>query len=175
MPFIRMRVLSTWIFARMVRAFYSLTMTSIQMLRPLLRLKSTINAKNNIMAFEAMKQMKLYDATEMYTTMWIFITNFYRMGIGITAPVESKWEYLLCSSYKLYKLRLVSPFSTRMPLWTPSLLGETSNSKASQKRSVHIGNTGSVKHAWTSSKNGQNFAVVIIKKLYLTKTSGFDW
>ena len=46
--------------------------------------------KKSIMAFEAMKQMKLYNATEMYTTMWIFITNFYRMGIGITASVESK-------------------------------------------------------------------------------------
>ena len=112
---------------------------------------------------------------EMYTTTLISIISFYLMGIGITARVENKWEYLLCSSYELYKLRLASPFSTRMPLWTPSLLGETSNSKANQKRSVHIGNTGSVKHAWTSSKNGQNFAVVIIKKLYLTKTSGFDW
>ena len=46
--------------------------------------------KKNIMAFEAMKQMKLYDATEMYTSMCIFINNFYRMGIGITVPVESK-------------------------------------------------------------------------------------
>ena len=170
-----MRVLSTWLFGRMERQFYLLTMTSIQTLKPLLRRKSTISAKKNIMAFGAMKQMKRCGVIEMYTTTLISIISFYLMGIGITARVENKWEYLLCSSYELYKLRLVSPFSTRMPLWTPSLLGETSNSKANQKRSVHIGNTGSVKHAWTSSKNGQNFAVVIIKTLYLTKTSGFDW
>ena len=47
--------------------------------------------------------------------------------------------------------------------------------KGKPEKERAIGNTGSVKHAWTSSKNGQNFAVVIIKKLYLTKTSGFDW
>ena len=62
-----------------------------------------------------------------------------------------------------------------MLLSTPLLLGETSNSKASQKKSAHIENTGSDKHAWTGSKNGPNFAVVIIKRLYLTKRNEFDW
>ena len=40
---------------------------------------------------------------------------------------------------------------------------------------AHIGNPVSGKHDWTLSKNGPNFAVVIIKKLHLIKTNGFDW
>ena len=46
--------------------------------------------KKNIMALEAMKQMKLCGVIEMYTTTLIFIISFYLMGIGITAPVENK-------------------------------------------------------------------------------------
>ena len=76
---------------------------------------------------------------------------------------------------KLYMLRLASRFSTHMLLSTPLLRGETSNSKTSQKKSAHIENTVSDKHAWTWSKNGPNFAVAIIKRLYLTKRNEFDW
>ena len=75
---------------------------------------------------------------------------------------------------KLYMLRLASRFSTHMLLSTPLLRGETSNSKTSQKKSAHIENTASDKHDWIWSKNRPNFAVVIIKRLYLIKRNEFD-
>ena len=38
--------------------------------------------------------------------------------------------------------------------------------------SIWVENTASDKHAWTWIKNGPNFAVIIIKRLYLTKRNG---
>ena len=90
----------------MERQFYLLTMTSIQTLKPLLRRKSTISAKKNIMAFAAMKQMKRCGVIEMYTTTLISIISFYLMGIGITAPVENKWEYLVWSGYEIVHVEI---------------------------------------------------------------------
>ena len=46
------------------------------------------------MGFAATKPMKPFGVTEMYIIMYIFITSFYPTGIGITAHVESKCEYL---------------------------------------------------------------------------------
>ena len=53
-----------------------------------------------------MRQMKRCGVIEMYTTTLIFIISFYLMGIGITAPVENKWEYLLWSGYEIVHVEI---------------------------------------------------------------------
>ena len=62
---------------------------------------STTSEKNNIMTFAAMKQMRWFDAIEMYITVLTFIISIDRMGIGIIVRIDNKWEYLSCFCYKL--------------------------------------------------------------------------
>ena len=105
------------------------------------------------------------------------------MGIGIIAAVESKWKYLSCSSYEIAHVEIRFSLFDSYAVVNPFIAWRNIKlkGKAEQERAYSIGNTGSDKHALNTSKNGQNFAVVIIKKVYLKKRAasvaniGNDW
>ena len=112
--------------------------------------KNQRQVQKNIMAFEDMKQIKMCGVIEMYTTMWILITSMYLMGIGITTPVESKWTFLLCSSYETVHVEIGFSLFDSYAVVNPFIAWRNFKLKARQSRSVYIWTTGSDKHALTS-------------------------
>ena len=86
----------------------------------------------------------------------------------------------MLAGYRIFYMRVVH-FEIGFSLFdsyavvNPFIAWRNFKLKGRPEGSANIENPVFGKHDWTLSKNGPNFAVVIIKKLYLIKTNGFDW